>query len=39
MERYIPFFYQVHMGDKDCELPASRARVLPFTTMARILAT
>lgn len=34
----IPLFYQVHMGEKDYEIAASKARVLPFTTMAGILA-
>ena len=34
----IPLFYQVHMGDRDDEITACRARVLPFTALARILA-
>ncbi len=34
----IPLFYQVHMGDRDYEIAASKARVLPFTTLSRILA-
>jgi predicted AAA+ superfamily ATPase len=33
----IPLFYQVHMGTKDYEVPASKARVLPLTTFAGIL--
>lgn len=27
----IPYFYQVHMQDKDYEIPARRCRVMPFT--------
>ena len=34
----IPSFYQLHMGDRDYEIADYRARVLPFTTWARILA-
>jgi uncharacterized protein len=34
----IPLFYQVHRGDRDYEIAACKARVLPFTTLARILA-
>ena len=34
----IPIFYQVHMGDRDYEIAACKARVLPFTTLARMLA-
>ncbi len=34
----IPCFYQVHTGSKDYELAEFNARVLPFTTFARILA-
>lgn len=30
-------FYQVHMGGKDYEIAESKARVLPFVSMARIL--
>ena len=33
----IPVFYQVHAGAKDIEFAASRARILPLTTLARIL--
>ena len=33
----IPHFYQVHLGSRDYEYAACRARVLPFTTMAGIL--
>ena len=33
----IPCFYQVHMGQKDYEVPEFRARVLPMTALARIL--
>ena len=33
----IPQFYQVHLGGRDHEFPASRARVLPLTTLATIL--
>jgi uncharacterized protein len=35
---HIPRFYQVHQGQKDCELSKFRARVLPMTAMARELA-
>jgi predicted AAA+ superfamily ATPase len=31
-------FYQVHQGQKDCEMPKSRARILPMTVWARELA-
>lgn len=31
-------FYQVHQGQKDCELPKFRARILPMTALARELA-
>ncbi len=34
----VPVFYQVHMGDRDYEIAACKARVLPFTTFARMLA-
>lgn len=34
----IPLFYQVHMGEKDYEIAVSKARVLPFATLAGILA-
>ncbi|MEI6218038.1 MAG: AAA family ATPase [bacterium] len=34
----IPSFYQVHMGDRDYEIDGFKARVLPFTSLARILA-
>jgi predicted AAA+ superfamily ATPase len=34
----IPFFYQVHRGERDCEIAGSKARVLPFTAFARVLA-
>jgi len=30
-------FYQVHAGAKDIGFAASRARILPLTTLARIL--
>lgn len=33
----IPFFYQVHMGQKDYEVSGVRARVLPMIELARIL--
>lgn len=33
----IPYFYQVHAGSRDYELPAQRARVLPMTKLAEIL--
>lgn len=33
----IPFFYQVHMGQKDYEVSGVRARVLPMIKLARIL--
>ncbi len=33
----IPLFYQVHLGERDYELARSRARVLPFTTLAALL--
>jgi len=34
----IPHFYQVHMGSTDCEYAACRARILPFTAIAQVLA-
>lgn len=34
----IPLFYQVHTGDRDYEIAASRSRVMPFTALSRILA-
>ena len=34
----IPCFYQVHMGTRDYELPKPKARVLPLTRLAEILA-
>lgn len=34
----IPLYYQVHMGEKDYEIAEFKARVIPFTTMAGILA-
>ena len=34
----IPCFYQVHMGKRDHEYARSRARVLPLTELAKILA-
>lgn len=34
----IPLYYQVHMGEKDYEIAEFKARVLPFTTLAGILA-
>ena len=34
----IPLYYQVHMGEKDYEVAEFKARVIPFTTMASILA-
>ncbi len=33
----IPFFYQVHLGDADYEVPKSRARVLPFTKFCQLV--
>jgi len=33
----IPDFYQVHAGRRDFEVAGHRARVLPLTTLARIL--
>lgn len=33
----IPLFYQVHRGTRDVEVPAARARILPFSTFAAIL--
>ena len=33
----IPHFYQVHLGNKDYEISEFKARVLPFTTLARIM--
>lgn len=35
----IPYFYQVHMGKKDYELAKHRARILPITSLAKILST
>ena len=34
----IPCFYQVHFGERDYEIGSSKARVLPFSTLAQILA-
>ncbi|MDD5600005.1 MAG: AAA family ATPase [Victivallaceae bacterium] len=34
----IPKYYQVHLGSKDYEIADGKARVLPFTAMAGILA-
>lgn len=34
----IPRFYQVHLGQKDYEMPKFRARVLPMVALARELA-
>lgn len=34
----IPQFYQVHMGQRDQEIAKFRARVLPITALARLLA-
>jgi hypothetical protein len=34
----IPRFYQVHAGDRDCEISEHRARILPMTSFARELA-
>jgi hypothetical protein len=34
----IPCFYQVHTGSKDYEIAQHNARVLPLTTLARLLA-
>jgi len=34
----IPRFYQVHLGQKDYEVPKMRARILPMTALARELA-
>jgi len=33
----IPVFYQVHLGEKDYEVPEFNARVLPFAKFAEIL--
>lgn len=33
----IPFYYQVHMDDKDYELAASNIRVIPFTRFCQVL--
>ncbi len=33
----IPIFYQVHMGKKDCAVPANRARILPWVEFANVL--
>ncbi len=33
----IPYFYQVHTGKKDFEIPQLRARALPMTTFATIV--
>jgi len=33
----IPYFYQVHTGSKDYEVAQHNARVLPLTTLARLL--
>jgi hypothetical protein len=34
----IPQFYQVHLGDRDYEIADAKARVLPFTKLAGLLA-
>lgn len=34
----IPRFYQVHMGQRTCDMPKCRARILPMTALARELA-
>ncbi len=33
----IPYFYQVHIGDKDYEQPELNARVIPFTRFCELL--
>lgn len=33
----IPYFYQVHLGEKDYEIPEFRTRVLPFRKFSQIL--
>ena len=33
----LPRFYQVHLGAKDVEIAAARARILPFATLAAII--
>ncbi len=33
----IPCFYQVHIGSKDYEVAEYKARVLPFTSLSRLL--
>ncbi len=33
----VPLFYQVHLGTKDVEVPAARARILPLSTFTSIL--
>ena len=33
----IPYFYQVHQGQKDVEVSTYRARILPFVTLAKEL--
>jgi len=33
----IPLFYQLHTGEKDVEVDAARARILPMTVLARSL--
>ncbi len=33
----IPYFYQVHLGDKDYEVGELNARVVPFARLCRIL--
>jgi predicted AAA+ superfamily ATPase len=33
----IPYFYQVHLGEKDYEVPEANARVIPFRKFVEIL--
>jgi hypothetical protein len=33
----IPYFYQVHLGDKDYEIGELNARIVPFTRLCRLL--
>ena len=33
----IPYFYQVHLGEKDVEIGDTRTRILPFHTFCKIL--
>jgi predicted AAA+ superfamily ATPase len=33
----IPYYYQVHLGDEDYELPGSSTRIIPFTRFCQLM--